>query len=390
MSLFNVTELGVITVDTSAIKSDLEAAYKSALGAELNTDTDTPQGQLIQNDTNNLVYVMDEVTKVANMFSVYYATGASLDTAAAYFGYYRKYGVHTVVVGTLGGIQGTVIPQGSVVSNGSYDFVSLYPVTIGATGTVDVEFQCVESGAIPCLAGTLTTIVTDIPDWDTVTNASDGVKGFETESDNEFRNRITANWLNIRGKTILGATIDNIAQLNGVISVVGRENPSTQTQVIDGITMVAHSIFICAYGGSDEEIAKVLGLNKTVGAATNGDYIASFYDADVGYTYVYKIQRPTVLDLAVQIEYEENQYTPADVQTRISDTVLAWIAENPFKIGQTISGNMLAESLAGFNFINLLSFKVKLATDVSYSDYLTLSLEEIGVLNAANINYVVS
>ena len=390
MSLFNVTELGVITVDTSAIKSDIETAYKDALGAELNTDTYTPQGQLIQNDTNNLVYVMDEVTAVANMFSVYYATGASLDTAAAYFGYYRKYGVPTVVLATLGGIQGTVIPQGSLVSNGENDFATLYEVTIPAGGSVDVEVQCTEGGAIPCLAGTLTTVVTTISGWDTVTNAHDGIQGFATETDNEFRNRITANWLNIRGKTILGAIIDNIAQLTNVISVVGRENPATTTQVIDGITMLAHSIFICVYGGSNNEIAEVLGKEKTIGAATNGDVIASFYDETVDYTYNYYIKRPDVLELAVQIEYEENQYTPADVQSRISDTVLAWIANNPFKIGQTISGNMLAESLAGFNFINLLSFKVKLATDVSYSDYITLSLEEIGVLSEGNINYVVS
>ena len=52
MSLFYVTNQGVITVDTSEIKSDFAEAYKGALGANINLESSTFQGQMITNDTD--------------------------------------------------------------------------------------------------------------------------------------------------------------------------------------------------------------------------------------------------------------------------------------------------------------------------------------------------
>lgn len=386
MSMFSVTPQGVITVDTSSIKADFQEAYKGALGANLNLDDSTPQGQLIINDTKMLTVAQGEVVKIANSFSVYYATGAALDVAAAFFGYYRKQGVGTVVPAVLSGSKGTIIPEGSKASNGTFEFALLDTVTIGEDGTATGEFQCVVAGKNPCPAGTLTTIVDQVEGWDSINNPSDGVQGYLTENDNEFRYRITVNWLNIRAKSILGAIVDNVYALPNVISTVGRENMDDAEKEIDGIVLKPHSIYLGILGGSDSDIARIIAQQKTLGAGVNGNTDITYYDPNVDYDYEYIIQRPEFVDIDVQVQYSTNNFTPADVNAQITNLILNWVAENPFKIGQTISGNELAKALGDFNQINLLSVKVRIHGATDFGDYITTNIAQVAVLSQSNIS----
>lgn len=388
MALFSVTPLGVVTVDTSAIKADFEAAYKSALGADLNTDISTPQGQLIINDTKMLAGVMNEVVNVANSFSVYTSAGQELDIAAAFFGYYRKCGAKTVVLGMISGLSGTCIPAGSQAGNGDNTFTLLDDAVIGQDGTVTAQFQCTAPGAVSCVAGTLDTIITPVPGWDGIANRTDGILGFETESDNEFRTRITANWLNIRAKSMLGAIHDNIAALPDVISVVCRENSSNKSAAVDGVILAPHSVFVCVLGGEGTDIAKELTFKKTIGAGTNGNTQVFYFDEMTGYNYIYKIHRPDFADIKVRIEYAPNYYTPADAETKIKQALMQYIQENPFKIGQTISGYSLGKALKDLNYFDLLSLKAAFAGQADFGDFIKLSVEQVAVLSLQNITVV--
>lgn len=385
MSIFSVTPQGVITVDTSSIKSDFQEAYKGALGANLNLDDSTIQGQFIITDTTMLTTAQGEVVNMANSFSVYYAKGPALDVAAAFFGYYRKQGIGTVVSAVLSGTPGTVIPEGSLASNGIFEFALLNTAVIGSNGTVVAEFQCTQKGSNPCVAGTLTTIVTTVSGWESVNNPSDGVQGYQTENDNEFRLRITANWLNIRARSILGAIVDNVAALGDVISVIGRENMTDIEQTIDNITLKPHSIYLCVLGGAGADIAKVIAEQKTLGAAVNGNTTVTYYDPEVDYNYDYLIQRPDFVEIDVQVQYAPNSYTPADVDTQIKTTLVNWVSDNPFKINQTVSGNELAKAFNGFNQITLLSVKVRLHGSENWDDYVSMNISQVPVPSMSNI-----
>ena len=57
------------------------------------------------------------------------------------------------------------------------------------------------------------------------------------------------------------------------------------------------------------------------------------------------------------------------------------------KIGQTISGNALAQAFADFNQVNLLSVKVKTVGGAVFSDYLTTTIAQVATLDSANITY---
>lgn len=385
MSLFTVTSQGVITVDTADIKSEFEQAYKEALGANLNTDSSTPVGQLITNDTSALTTSMAECVAMANETNVYYATGQALDVAASRYGYYRKEGVPTTVVALVSGTASTVIPAGTLFSDGTNEYKTLSAATIAAGGTISVECQCTETGPILCPANTLTTIVNPITGVDGVTNVNDGIIGYAQESDNSFRDRITANYLNKRARAILGAIVDNIAAINNVISVVGEENPEDDTVTKSGVSMPPHSIFVTVLGGETSAIAEVIAKQKTLGAETLGNTDVSFIDEYSGFLYKYKIYRPTQVTIYAKIEYSANEYTAPNASDEIKALITEYLANNPFKIGQTVTGALLANALDGYNKVDLLS--VKVSTDgTTWVDYITSTKTQFATLSATNIS----
>ena len=332
MSLFNVTSAGVITVDSSDIAESFENAYKEALGANLNTEAGTFQGQMIQTDTAMLSYAQNQCALIANAFSPYSATGTALDVVAGFWGYYRKQGVATVVNCTLSGTAGVTIPKDSLVSDGINQYKLLESVTIGLSGNVSGQFQCTTGGAIVCQSETINEIVSILAGWDTVVNPSAGITGYDTESDNAFRARITANWFNIRGRGALGAIVDNMAQLPNVISVLGRENPSNADLVIDDVTLPEHSVYICIAGGANEDIAQTMYNQKTIGANTVGTTEVVWYDKTTGLTNRYNIQRPTEVPLAIKVNYTSNYFTPANILEQIQTAILSFIGNNSLQL----------------------------------------------------------
>lgn len=360
MSTFNVTPNGVITVDTMDVLSQYQEAYKKALGDDLNLDASTPQGQLINNDVNNHTVLQAEIVNAINNYSVFYATQHALDVAGSRYGYYRKAGVATVVVATVTGTQGTVIPAGALASDGTHQYALLNTTTIPANGATTTQFQCTTVGTIYCPAGSLNEIVTETAGWETITNNNDGVAGYETESDSTFRQRIVANMLQKRGRSTLGALVDNIAQLPNVISVVGRENPTGNTVTIDTVQMEPHSIYVCILGGNSESIAQVMAEQKTLGAATVGNTVVTHLDESINYAYQYNIQRPADLALYVKVEYKDNLYTPlqSTVTAQVKSILQEYIANHPFSIGQTIAGTDLAGAFVDFTLADIVSISV--------------------------------
>lgn len=386
MSLFNVTENGLITVDSSGIQQSFIDAYKGALGGDINTEAGSIQGQLIQIDSSMLIYAQNQCALIANAFNVLTAKGTALDVVANFWGYYRKEGVATVVNCVCSGTEGVVIPKGSLVSDGDYEYSLLDDITIGSNGTALGQFQCTTKGAITVLSGTITEIVSTLTGWDTVVNNAMGITGYDTETDNSFRDRITQNWFNVRARGALGAIWDNMATVENVISVCCRENPTNASITIDGFTLLPHSIFVCVAGGDSTDIAKCIYNQKTIGANTNGDTSVSYYDSSTGLTNTYKIQRASQVNLTLTIEYTPKYITVADVEQKIKDAVMAYIANNPFKIGQTISGYGLSGALSDFEYANILSVKVNtVGSGSADTDYLTTTIGEIAVLQESNI-----
>lgn len=88
----------------------------------------------------------------------------------------------TVVICDCTGTAGTVIPAGVVIRTiTDKQLISLNNVTIPASGTIQLEFQCVDYGPVEILPHTCTRIVTKIQGWNTVDNKSAGIIGTNEE-----------------------------------------------------------------------------------------------------------------------------------------------------------------------------------------------------------------
>lgn len=383
MSLFNVTPAGLVTVDSSEIRKELEEAYKQALGGEISTDSGTIEGYLIDNDTKFLTYAQQESANIANSFSVLTAKGRALDVVAGLWGYYRKAGEKTVVNAVLTGSSGTVIRAGSVASAGGVNYVLLDTVTIGTAGTVSAQFQCVESGAITCAPSALNEIITTTKGWDAITNNQAGIVGYDEETDEQFRARITANWLNIRSIGTLGAIMDSVAQINGVLSALVRENMSNKEITIDNVVLSPHSIYLAVVGGKVEDIARTLYNKKTSGAGTNGGTTVSYTDPSNGVVQNYQIKRADILPVHIKITFSNNYYTPVDVDKKIKSTLINYISGG-LSIGQTISGNMLSLAFENFEYANILSIKLSL-DGKTWNDYVSATIEQMPDVTSENV-----
>jgi uncharacterized phage protein gp47/JayE len=236
----------------------------------------------------------------------------------------RKIAQPTLVTVTCSGLQGTQIPAGAQMQDEDgtrYELVST--VTIPASGSVDGIFQCLEAGPIECPAGTLETIVTVIPGWDSGTNAAAGVIGRNRESQVDFENRRFASVAkNSHGSvfSLQGA----LADLDGVVDCTVLENPTSATVTKHGVSIPGHSVAICIYGGADDAIAETIYNKKDAGCGTTGNVTVTYVAEDYGNaTYNYEIVRPTPTDVHIAVEINKTESTSATVEQDVRDAIIA-------------------------------------------------------------------
>lgn len=322
-------QVGMVAPDTAvlrdAVAANWEQAFNTGDGSPvLDTEAATPAGQLVDAEAAYLAQVNAEFLYIASMLNPRTSEGVWQDALGYIYFLTRKVAQPTLVTVTCSGLQGTEIPAGAQMRDDDgvrYELTST--VTIPAGGSVDAVFQCLEAGPIECPAGTLTTIVTVIPGWDSGTNAAAGVIGRNRESQADFENRRFASVAkNSHGSvfSLQGA----LADLDGVVDCTVLENPTSATVTKHGVSIPSHSVAICIYGGADADIAETIYNKKDAGCGTTGGTTVTHIATDFGNAvYQYSIVRPTPTDVKVAVEINRTDSTSATVEQDIKDAVIA-------------------------------------------------------------------
>ena len=146
-------------------------AFQDALGPELNTNPETPQGLLIQELTNLNIEIQSQYIELVNALNPNIATGLALDAIAQFTSVYRMPATYTSVTCICYGQAGTTIQEGSVVIDTNNNLFratrnsnGVEPV-IDSTGQVAVTFVAVQSGKIVVLANTVTRLYQTVIGW---------------------------------------------------------------------------------------------------------------------------------------------------------------------------------------------------------------------------------
>ena len=333
-----------------AVAANWESAFNTGDGSPvLDTEAATPAGQLVDAETAYLAQVNAEILYVASMLNPRTSEGVWQDALGYIYFLSRKIAQPTLVTVTCTGLGGTVIPAGAQMQDDDgvrYECQS--EAIIPAGGSVDVVFQALEAGPIECPAGTLSQIVTVIPGWDTGVNAAAGVVGRNRESQADFENRRFASVAkNSHGSvfSLQGA----LADLDGVVDCRVLENPTDSSVTKNSVTIPAHSVAICIYGGADADIAETIYMKKDAGCGTTGGTTVTYVATDFGNaTYNYEIVRPTPTDVHIEVEINKTDQTSATVEQDIIDAVIGDFLGNDTNSGNTRVG--LAQTVYASRF----------------------------------------
>lgn len=340
---------GVVSPDTSTVLQEVEGEWKAALGADLVTTPDTPQGVLITQEVLARQQVAENNAQLANQFNPNFSGGVFLDAICAMIGEIdRRAAMPSVIVDVdLGGEPGTPIPSGSLArARDGTTWATNSDVELDASGMAKSRFVCTETGPIACLPGQLFEPLTGIFGWESVTNANAAVLGTVEQSDAELAILRRAT-LARKGISTREAQYSNLRAIPTVTSSVFRENITNATATIDGIEMLPHSVWTCCDGGTDQEIADALVRVKTDGANWNGAVLVPTTDPHSGQVYPVRFDRPEYINPTVVITLRQNG-DPQDPVTQAPQSVANWAAGKlPGDEGLTIGVALNAFELSG-------------------------------------------
>ena len=390
-----IDTLGTIVPDTSTTRDEVAAEWQAVFGADLVTTPETPQGVIITLQTEQRDAIARNNAELANQINPDIAGGVFLDALMSFTGGARRSATQSTISGVVfSGVPGTNIPAGSqaIVSGSGQIFTTDNPYIIGAGGSVTGSMTAVEYGPIEVPINGLDTVASAVLGWETVTNPNAAVPGDLEESDIAARRR-RLDTLAVQSLSVAEAVVSRVLSIPEVRSMSFRENTAATTQTIDGISMVAHSIYACVEGGSDADVAQALYDTKTAGAGYNGSQTVSVTDPYSGQITSVKFDRPTQTPILVRVTVKQ---TALDAQNIVRDAIMDYVnGDLPGGMGLKVGDDVYPFEFSGaINQVQppLIVTNIEISTDgATWSTApLTVGLDEVATLqrSAITVNIV--
>lgn len=309
------------------VKGDINAAF----GNQLNMADETPQGQLAVSQSAAIGNANDAFLFLSQQMDPAFNVGRYQDGIARIYFIERFPARPTVVTVTCIGAAGVVIPANAIaIASDGTQYLATDGGTIPASGSVDLQFECVIPGPIPCPAGSIQTIYQAINGWDQALNAADGVLGRDEESRSEFEDRRRLSVAqNAQGSlpSVLGAVLS----VDNVLDAFVTENVNNTAQTVGGFTLGPNSIYVAVVGGDDAAVARALWTKKSPGCGYNGNTTVTVVDDNPVYnppqpSYQVQFERPAPATVVFVVTLANNTSVPADAVSQIQAAIIAAFA----------------------------------------------------------------
>lgn len=315
---------GFIMPEEADMLTGVLADINAAFGNALNTDLSTPQGQLAMSLTAILGDAYDQFLAIANGVDPVRAEGRMQDAIGRLYFMSRLPATCTTVACVCTGAAGTIIPQGALITDQSGNsYAADTPLTLDATGTAQGGFTCTSAGEVLCPAGSVT-ISQSIAGWSAVSNPAAGVTGRAVESRTAFEaRRKTSVALNAIGP--LDAISAAVQAVSGVTDAYVTDNSTAVSVTVGGVTLAPHSLYVCANGGADADIALAILRKKPPGCAYSGSTTVTVTDPAGSYgtppSYTVSFQRPVPTPVYVTVRLVSSAAVPSTVTTDVQAAV---------------------------------------------------------------------
>lgn len=386
---------GLSAEDTAVIRLRIASLFKAAFKTnddtpELNTEPETPAGQLVDGLAALVASKDGEIMRIANGFNPKTAVGIQQDALAAIYFLERQVAQPTYVTCRCYGLMGTVIPYGAIVQDANgYTFYNTGVGEIASDGFVDCVFRCSQYGVIEVGKDTIKKIITVVPGWDRVKNIVAGTTGREMENQIEFeQRRIDSVAKNSHG---LAESVEGtIGNIQGVIACRIEQNRSNTPIEVCGVTIPGHSVYLSVYGGEDKNIALGMHLKLDAGCGTAGNTKVTIEDPTNKTPQTYYFQKAVAKKVFVKTVIQRTSTTPANIEEIVKKAVLQNFngQTNDYprvKMGSTLFASRFYQSLFNADVSNVISVEVRSESEEAYGDKTNISLDVMPTLASDDI-----
>lgn len=385
---------GTVLADTADLKESVQEEYQAALGADLSLEDSTPQGRLIDIETNCRTAIIENNVLISNSINFNLAFGIILDAWGANFNLQRGAASSSSVVATITGVAGTTISAGSQASTQRGDIFYLEnQITIPASGTINTTFLSLEKGAIPCPANSLTKIIDGTLGWETITNTNPATLGTTRESDASYKQQFYDAGL-FTGMSLIEDYNNAVMNVENVLSARIIDNGESTNKVIDqNVTILPHSVYACVDGGNNNDVAMALFTRKSGGSGWTGltgqTVTVNVVDPTYGDTYSVSFNRPTEVQIYVDVTLNAGTNTSDTLQSDVQNVINDYI--NALKIGDDLSVLQIAQAISSnVNGIQLTDIEIGTTQGSLSTTTITLYLNEVAKSQLSNITVTVN
>lgn len=225
------------------------------------------------------------------------------------------------------------------------------------TGAGDGPAIGLSVGPTVAVAGDINNIDTPVGGWQSVTNITDAVVGFDTQTDEALRIS-REEGLSQSGSGTTDAIRAEILRLDGVTSVKVFSN-STDVTDVDGLP--PHSVEAMVRGGDDQLIAEALALQIPDGIATYGTESAVVQDSE-GNLVTYYFSRPVERNIGVAISITKEALTyPVDGDAQVKLAIATFGNKQPSG-KDAVSSSILAQAFKVTGVLDVSACLISVAT----------------------------
>ena len=236
----SLTATGLTTATQSELLTNYTNALQQIYGSDINLQSDTPDGQLINLFIQSVLDVQDLLTQIYNSFDPDNAIGVVLDQRVAINGIQRQAGTYTITNITLVtsqsvnlyGLDQSVNPVYTV-ADGAGNEWNLVTTVLGLpAGTNVLVFQSATPGANIPIPNTIIVPITIVLGVTSINNPTTYITlGINEESDAALRLRRQIS-VSLSSQGYLQGLLAALENINGVTSAFVYENKSASTMVM--------------------------------------------------------------------------------------------------------------------------------------------------------------
>jgi len=273
---------------------------------------DSPDGQLIDIFSFEVAQLWSELNLTYESYNPQspLCTGAALRNLGLITGIPFTSANRSLCTIETQGTAGTPLPAGSIVAD---DEGNQFQLSFATSIPSNAQVVSLVAGAVPIVAGSITTIVTPVTGWDSVTQTSDGILGSAAISEQEFRN--------LRQSTVMRNSVSVVDLMEARLVELGISQAQVVNNSSDTITLpdgtppnTIHVVVGELEDVTDLEIAEVILVTNALGCPTFGaDSVVVSDNQGVPHTINFTKATEVAVEMVLDIIFLSDDSAGADV-----------------------------------------------------------------------------